>query len=116
MHTQEAALRGEQWDLVVLDPPKLAPSKKSLDRATIKYRALNRSAMRLVRPGGLLVTCSCSGAMTQSGEFGEIVKSAADREGRAITQLRYGGAAACHTLDPSYPEGQYLTNALFRVL
>ena len=113
---KEAANQGEQWDIVVLDPPKLAPNRKALDRATIKYISLNRSAMKLVRPGGLLMTCSCSGAMTQSGEFVNVVKTAADRENRKLTLLRKGGAAPCHVIDPSYEEGQYLTNLTFRVL
>lgn len=59
----------QKWDLVVLDPPKLAPNRKSLQRAMGKYQRLNTAAMQLVRPGGLLMTCSCSGAMTQSDEF-----------------------------------------------
>lgn len=57
------------WDLVVLDPPKLAPGKKAMVRATRQYTAYNAAAMRLVAPGGLLMTCSCSGAMTQSDGF-----------------------------------------------
>lgn len=65
----QAVAQGRQWDLVVFDPPKLAPNRKSLPRATHKYRRLNAQAMRLVAPGGLLMTCSCSGAMSQSGEF-----------------------------------------------
>lgn len=64
-----AAEEGRTWDVVVLDPPKLAPSRASLQRATAKYRALNQAALKLVAPGGLLMTCTCSGAMTQSGAF-----------------------------------------------
>lgn len=51
----------------ILDPPKLAPTRNSMNRARSAYRKLNAQAMQLVRPGGLLMTCSCSGAMTQSG-------------------------------------------------
>lgn len=57
------------WDIVVLDPPKLAPSRASLARASRQYLAYNAWAMGLVKPGGLLMTCSCSGSMTQSASF-----------------------------------------------
>ena len=65
----QAVSEGQGWDIVVFDPPKLAPTRKSLARAMQRYRRLNTQAMRLVSPGGLLMTCSCSGAMSQSGEF-----------------------------------------------
>ena len=71
---------------------------------------------QLVEPGGLLMTCSCSGVMSQSGEFIPLLQAAARDVGRRITVLRDAGAAPDHTLDPAYPEGQYLTNVLLRVL
>ncbi|KAG2648849.1 hypothetical protein PVAP13_1NG067800 [Panicum virgatum] len=64
-----AISKNELWDLVILDPPKLAPRKKVLQSASGMYRSLNALAMQVVKPGGLLMTCSCSGAMTQSGMF-----------------------------------------------
>jgi len=112
---KEAEIRQKTWDIVILDPPKLAPSKKVLDRAVRKYTSLNQQAIRLVKPGGFLMTCSCSGAMTQSGNFEDMVREAGSREGRRITLLRYAGAGADHTLDPNYPEGKYLSNLLVRV-
>lgn len=69
-----ALAAGRSWDVVVLDPPKLAPTKKVLDRAAAKYRRLNALAMQLTAPGGLLMTCSCSGAMTQSGTFPTVLQ------------------------------------------
>ena len=54
---------------MVLDPPKFAPNKAALPRATSKYLRLNALAMQATAPGGLLTTCSCSGAMAQSGDF-----------------------------------------------
>ncbi|KFK35529.1 hypothetical protein AALP_AA4G002500 [Arabis alpina] len=113
----KAALsREETWDIVILDPPKLAPRKKVLQNAAGMYRNLNSLAMRLTRSGGLLMTCSCSGAMTQSGKFLGILQSAAAMAGRKITVVREAGAACDHPLDPSYPQGQYLSNFLLRVL
>lgn len=53
---QMAATNGDLFDLVILDPPKLAPNKKALPRATSRYRRLNAAAIQLVVPGGILVT------------------------------------------------------------
>ncbi|GAA0184607.1 RNA methyltransferase [Lithospermum erythrorhizon] len=111
-----AISRGESWDIVILDPPKLAPRKKVLHNASGMYRNLNSLAMRLTKRGGILMTCSCSGAMTQSGTFLRILQGAASMAGRRITVLRQAGAACDHPVDPAYPEGAYLSNVLLRVL
>ncbi|KAL6283109.1 hypothetical protein ACE6H2_014038 [Prunus campanulata] len=117
-----ALSRNESWDIVILDPPKLAPRKKALQNASGMYRNLNSLAMQLTKRGGLLMTCSCSGAMTQSGMFLRILQAsctllgAASAAGRKITILREAGAACDHPIDPSYPEGKYLSNILLRVL
>ncbi|XP_043701591.1 ribosomal RNA large subunit methyltransferase I isoform X1 [Telopea speciosissima] len=113
---KSAASRHESWDLVILDPPKLAPRKKVLQSASGMYRNLNSLAMQITKRGGLLMACSCSGAMTQSGLFLRILQSAASMAGRKVTVLRQAGAACDHPIDPSYPEGAYLSNVLLRVL
>eukprot|EP00897_Mesotaenium_endlicherianum_P010303 jgi/Mesen1/9300/ME000060S08735 len=111
-----ARREGRRWDLLVLDPPKLAPSRKVLQKAAARYRKLNMQAMQLVTPGGLLMTCSCSGAVAQSpGLFLQILQEAAANAGRKITILRTAGAGMDHPLDPSFPEGSYLTNVLLAV-
>lgn len=108
------------FDVIVLDPPKLAPTANDLDRATRKYHSLNRDALKLMAPeGGLFMTCTCSAAMTQKdgGQyFLQTVQQAALSAGRQVTLLRTSGAAACHTQSPaSFPAGAYLTAALFHV-
>jgi len=110
-HLKEDAPAGG-YDVVICDPPKLAPTVKDLPRATNRYRKLNGLAMRAVRPGGLLLSCTCSGAMTQSGTFEQTLQDAALAQGRALTLLRRSNAACDHTIHPSYPEGQYLTAVL----
>lgn len=112
---KRAASRNESWDVVVLDPPKLAPRRKVLQSASGMYRNLNSLAMQITKRGGLLMTCSCSGAMTQSGLFLRTLQGAATMAHRKITVVRQAGAACDHPLDPSYPEGAYLTNYLLRV-
>ncbi|KAL4579653.1 hypothetical protein LXL04_015809 [Taraxacum kok-saghyz] len=117
---KNAASKNELWDIVIMDPPKLAPRRKVLQSASGMYRNLNSLAMRLTKRGGFLMTCSCSGAMTQSGQFLAVLQAsllgAASMAGRKITIVRQGGAACDHPIDPSYPEGAYLTNILLRVI
>ena len=110
----------QKFDLVVLDPPKLAPSANALPRATRKYHSLNRDAIKLISDdGGLLMTCTCSAAMTQKDGgkyFLETVQQASLSANREITLLKVSGAAPCHTQSPySFPAGNYLTAALFMV-
>ncbi|XP_017621134.1 uncharacterized protein LOC108465029 isoform X1 [Gossypium arboreum] len=111
-----ALSRNDSWDIVILDPPKLAPRRKVLQSASGMYRNLNSLAMKITRRGGLLMSCSCSGAMTQSGTFLRTLQGAASMAERKITVLRQSGAGCDHPIDPSYPEGAYLSNILLRVL
>jgi 23S rRNA G2069 N7-methylase RlmK/C1962 C5-methylase RlmI len=110
----------EKFQVVVLDPPKLAPSASALAKATRKYHSLNRDALKLIDDsGGLFMTCTCSAAMTQKdgGEFFlEMVHQASIAAKREISLLKVSGAAPCHTQSPiSFPAGNYLTAALFMV-
>ncbi|KAG7343918.1 S-adenosylmethionine-dependent methyltransferase [Nitzschia inconspicua] len=110
----------ETFQVVVLDPPKLAPSVSGLPRATRKYHSLNRDAIKLIDDqGGLLLTCTCSAAMTQKDggrHFLEMVQQASLAARREVSLLKVSGAAPCHTQSPiSFPAGNYLTAALFMV-
>lgn len=111
----------QRFDIVVLDPPKLAPSVSSLPKASRKYNSLNRDALKLIdeEKGGLFMTCTCSAAMTQKDGgkyFLQMVQQASLAARREITLLRVSGAAPCHTQSPaSFPAGNYLTAALFYV-
>lgn len=117
---KQAYENGCEYDVVVLDPPKLAPSVSGLDRASRKYHGLNRDAIKLMskQEGGLLLTCTCSAAMTQHQDgllFLQTIQQAAIAAGRRITLLRVSGAASCHTQNPANKGGAYLTAALFHV-
>ena len=105
------------YDVVVCDPPKLAPSIRDLPRAKRKYQKINALALQAVKPGGLLLTCSCSSAMTTSeGAFLAMLREASKDAGKRLTVLRTAGAAADHVLHPAFPEGAYLTAALVQVV
>lgn len=108
---------GEEFDIVICDPPKLAPTRSSLDRAMKKYQQINAAAMALInkKKGGLLLTCTCSAAMTQSGKFLDVLGKAAKDASRDITQVGQAGAASDHPVLVSYPEGRYLTAVLLHV-
>ncbi|KAF6003046.1 hypothetical protein F1559_003214 [Cyanidiococcus yangmingshanensis] len=103
------------YDLVVLDPPKLAPTVESLPRARHRYRKMNAAAMKAVRKGGFLFTCTCSASMTQNGMFPATLMEAAFDAGRKITILAERGAALDHVVSPAAPEGRYLTALLLAV-
>ena len=112
---KSAMEKEDSYDVIILDPPKLAPSIRDLDKASRKYHALNRDAMNLIdkAKGGLLLTCTCSASMSQKdgGQyFLNMVNGAALSAKRRVTLLKVNGAAPCHTQSPaSFPAGQYLT-------
>lgn len=111
----------ELYDVVILDPPKLAPTAARLDKARRKYHSFNRDAIQLVSrsKGGLLLTCTCSASMTQKdgGQyFLNTVHAAALAAKRQVSLLNVRGAASCHVQSPiAWPAGDYLTAALFYV-
>lgn len=105
---------GRSFDAVVCDPPAFAKSKKHLPEAEKAYRRLNELALSLVKPGGLLVTCSCSYHM-QREAFREIVAQAAARSRREAVLLESRGQAPDHPVMLSFPEGEYLKCLFVRV-
>jgi len=119
-YMKSAVKEDDEYDVIILDPPKLAPSALGIERASRKYHSLNRDALKLInKNGGIFLTCSCSAAMTQKdgGQFFlQTLQGAAVSAGRQITLLKTNGAAPCHTQCPgSFPAGVYLTAALFYV-
>ncbi len=98
---------GQTYDLIVLDPPKFTRSKGSETQAIRGYQSLNEMAMRILRPNGFLVTCSCSGRITRE-MFREIVQHAGLRAGRTPRIIEQRGASMDHPVNPSCPETEYL--------
>ncbi|MBN2507895.1 MAG: class I SAM-dependent rRNA methyltransferase [Verrucomicrobia bacterium] len=98
---------GRQWDVVVVDPPKFIASRDDAFEGRRKYEDLNGLATRLVAPGGLLVTCSCSGLLGAE-EFERLAARGAHRMNRRLQILSRTGAAEDHPVMSNCPESQYL--------
>lgn len=107
--------QGELFDIIVLDPPKYAPSRSALDKASRAYKDLNRMGMGLLKPGGLLATYSCSGAVDIS-LFKQIIAWAALDAGRKVQFIYQFCQPEDHPVRASFPEGEYLKGLLCRVL
>ncbi|MEP6800845.1 MAG: class I SAM-dependent rRNA methyltransferase [Acidobacteriota bacterium] len=97
----------ESWDAVVCDPPAFAKRRGDVDRAARGYKDINRLAMRLVAPGGILLTCSCSGAIDPT-LFQQIVFAAEIESGAAFSLFARQGAGKDHPVSLDCPEGEYL--------
>ncbi|WP_131537524.1 class I SAM-dependent rRNA methyltransferase [Pedobacter nototheniae] len=106
---------GELFDVIVLDPPKYAPSRSALDRAARAYKDLNRLGMLLLEKGGLLATFSCSGAVDLE-TFKQIIAWAALDAGKEVQIIKQFSQPEDHPVRISFPEGEYLKGLLLRVL
>ena len=98
---------GHEYDTVVLDPPPFAKSKRNLDTALRGYKELNLRSLKMLRPGGILVTCSCSYHVSQA-EFLEIVAEAARDAHRTLRILEVRTQAKDHPILLTVPETAYL--------
>ena len=99
--------QGELFDAIVLDPPKLAPTAAHAERAARAYKDINRLALKLLKPGGVLFTFSCSGGIS-ADLFHKIVASAGiDAQVNGFITQRLGGAPD-HPMTLTFPEGEYL--------
>jgi 23S rRNA (cytosine1962-C5)-methyltransferase len=103
--------RGRSFDLVILDPPKFAPTAAQAKNAARAYKDINLLAFKLLRPGGLLATFSCSGGVPAE-LFQSIVAGAAADAGVDAKILERFGAAADHPVALQFPEGEYLKGLL----
>ena len=99
--------RAKQYDLIALDPPKLAANDKQVDKATRAYKDLNLLAIKLLAPGGTLMTFSCSGAMS-ADLFQKVVAGAALDAGRTVRIKGRLGQPSDHPVPLSFPEAEYL--------
>jgi 23S rRNA (cytosine1962-C5)-methyltransferase len=99
--------RHESFDAIVLDPPAFAKSKRAVEGALRGYKELNLRALKMLRAGGLLVTCSCSHHVSWAELEGTVASAAADA-GRRVRLLERRGAALDHPVVLTLPETEYL--------
>jgi 23S rRNA (cytosine1962-C5)-methyltransferase len=112
-YLRDARSQGRSFDLIVLDPPKFAPTEKHAPAAARAYKDINLNALKLLRPGGLLATFSCSGGVSAE-LFQKIVAGAAADAGASATLLERFHAAPDHPVLLEFPEGEYLKGLLLR--
>jgi len=111
----ELAAAGRAFDLIVLDPPAFASSSKTLASGQRAYKEINLRALKLLRPGGILVTCSCSGRLSGAA-FEETLAEAAADASRPVQLLERRGAGPDHPVLLSVPETEYLKCRVLCVL
>ena len=106
-YARQMMQNSEHWGAVVLDPPKFLESRDEILEGRRKYEDLNRLAISLVEPGGLFVSCSCSGLWNLE-EFERVVVLAAHRQNRRLQFFDRTGPGADHPVMSNAPEGRYL--------
>ena len=106
---------GQQYDTIVLDPPAFAKTKRVVETALRGYKELNLRALKMLRPGGVLVTCSCSFHVEQS-QFLAMLEAATADAGRRVRILEKRGAAIDHPVLSGVPETSYLKCVLCQVI
>jgi 23S rRNA (cytosine1962-C5)-methyltransferase len=104
---KDYAASGQRYDTVVLDPPAFAKSKRDLDAAMRGYKELNLRALKMLRPGGVLVSCSCSYHVSQAA-FLEMIAGAAQDARRTVRLIEVRGQARDHPILLNVPESSYL--------
>jgi 23S rRNA (cytosine1962-C5)-methyltransferase len=110
----ELAAKEEHFDVVILDPPSFTKSRKNVYSAKLGYKELHRLALRVLNPGGILVTSSCSYHI-EPGVFLNIIDESVRLAGRSLQMLDWRGASPDHPTLPAVPETRYLKCGIFRV-
>jgi 23S rRNA (cytosine1962-C5)-methyltransferase len=112
---RNAERRKERFDLIILDPPAFAKSRTALTEALRGYKEINLRAIKLFRPGGILVTCSCSQALDEAN-FQRMIAGAAMDSERRLIRLDFRGQGPDHPALVGYDESRYLKCGFYRVL
>jgi 23S rRNA (cytosine1962-C5)-methyltransferase len=112
---EQSLEQGARYDLIVLDPPAFVKHRAAMQSGLKAYRRLNRLALRLLPPGGILVSASCS-SHVGAGEWESLVYSAARMEGRTVQVLRESFHPVDHPVLLQCPEGRYLKCLFLRAL
>lgn len=111
---RDAIRHGKRFDVVVLDPSKQTRSREDVDTACQRYLDMNRLALQVVEPSGVLLTCSCTGLISEE-RFVDVLRHAGRLTGRQLQIFRLSGAGPDHPFFAHIPEGRYLKVAWCRV-
>jgi 23S rRNA (cytosine1962-C5)-methyltransferase len=112
---KEMSKSGKQWDVVMLDPPSFTKSRGAIDKAVAGYKEINLRGIKLVKPGGFLVTSSCTN-LVQPGLFLDIIQMAAKDAKRKIRQVVFNAQSADHPIIPGQENTHYLKFLIVQVL
>jgi len=112
---KDYAAAGREYDTIVLDPPAFAKTRRAVPTALRGYKELNLRALKMLRPGGLLITCSCSFHVSEA-EFLEMLSTAAADVSRRVRILERRGASGDHPVLLNVPETSYLKCILAEIL
>ncbi|MBX3042250.1 MAG: class I SAM-dependent rRNA methyltransferase [Candidatus Kapabacteria bacterium] len=111
---ENAAVNKQRWDIIILDPPAFSKTKKAVGAAKNAYIAINTLGIRLLKPGGMLATASCSQHLRED-TFMEIIQNSARKAGRNLTQIYRGFQPPDHPVHISMPETSYLKFFIFKI-
>ena len=111
---RDYAASGSHYDTIVLDPPAFAKTRKNLETALRGYKELNLRALKMLRPGGTLITCSCSYHVSEA-EFLDVVAESARDARRSVRLLEKRGQAKDHPMLLNVPETSYLKCLILQV-
>ncbi len=112
---KECEQNGRSFDMIILDPPAFAKNAKALDKAYGGYKEINLRAMKILRSGGILISCSCSQFMDSALFYSMLTHAASDAK-RTVQIAEKRGAGPDHPVPLGYPKAEYLTCAICRVL
>lgn len=110
----EKSRAGEKYDVIILDPPAFTKSRSTLDNAIRGYKEINLRAMKMVTPGGFLITCSCSQHVLPD-MFRKMVIDAANDARVQLRQIEFRTQGKDHPVLPSAPETEYLKCGIYQV-
>ena len=113
-YLSEESQEGKQFDVIILDPPAFAKSKSNIEAASKGYKEINLRAMKMIRNGGYLVTCSCSHHILAT-MFKDIILQASNDAGVSLMQVEFRSQGRDHPTLPAAPETHYLKCGIYRV-
>ena len=110
----EESREGKKYDVIILDPPAFTKSRSTVDSARRGYKEINLRAMKMLEPGGFLITCSCSQHILPD-VFQDIVRDAASDARVLLRQVEFRTQGKDHPILPFAPETQYLKCGIYQV-